>query len=181
MADDTWQDGHEHAPGLASFSHRGVEAVRGPEGGVGSRFAIVVSRFNGAITSRLFEGAVDVLLEAGVAPNHIAAVQVPGAMELPMAASELGDTRHYHGIVAVGCVIRGDTPHFDFVCRAATDGLLQAQLTHEVPIGFGLVTVENADQARERSAPSGEGRNVGADAARAVLEMAGLTRVVRGG
>lgn len=181
MDDASPPDGHEHAPGDSGLARRGVEALRGPGDGTGSRFAIVVSRFNGAITTRLFEGAVDVLLDAGATSNHIAAVQVPGAMELPLAAAELADTNHYHGIIALGCVIRGETPHFDYVCRAATDGLLQAQLDSGIPIGFGLVTAESAGQASDRSAPTGQGRNVGADAARAVLEMVGLTRLIRSG
>ncbi|MBC7644914.1 MAG: 6,7-dimethyl-8-ribityllumazine synthase [Thermoleophilia bacterium] len=175
-------DSHQHAPGLASFAHRGINAGTGPSHAEHLRFGVVVARFNAAITSALFAGAIDVLLEAGVAPNHVAAVQVPGAIEIPLAAHELADTRHYAGIIALGCVIRGDTSHYDYVCGMVSDGCLKVQLQHAVPVGFGLITADTVDQARIRSVATGssEGHNVGADAARATLEMAGLVRAIRG-
>lgn len=175
-------ESHEHAPGLASFAHRGISAGAGPNHVEHARFGVVVARFNSAITSALYAGAVDVLLDAGVAPNHVAAVQVPGAVEIPLAVRELAHTRHYSGIIALGCVIRGDTSHFEYVCNFVTDGCLRVSLDHTIPVGFGVVTCDTAEQARVRSAPSGSatGHNVGADAARAMLEMAGLVRVIRG-
>lgn len=175
------EDSYEHAPGLASYSHRGVQATQGPAGAAGSRFAVVVSRFNAAITNELYAGAINVLLDAGAAPNHVVAVQVPGAVEIPLAAHELAHTRHYAAIVALGCVIRGDTSHYDYVCSAVTEGCMRTQLDHHVPVGFGVLTCDTVEQARARaqSVESG-GRNVGADAARAALELAGLVRIVRG-
>lgn len=138
----------------------------------------MVSRFNGRITSSLFAGAVDALVDADARPEHIRAITIPGAVELPLAARELAETRHYGGIVALGCVIRGDTAHFDYVCSAATDGIMQVQLETGVPIGFGLVTCDTVAQAEARSELGAGGHNVGRDAALATLEMAGHIRTI---
>ena len=171
---------HDHAPGApGGFEHAGVVAEAGPSGASGSRWAIVVARFNGRITDGLFRGAVDTLVESGARAAHIRAVSVPGAVELPLAARELAETSHYAGIIALGCVIRGETSHYDYVCSAATDGIMQVQLDHGVPIGFGLITCENVAQAEARSQTTPGGRNMGADAARAALELAGLVRITR--
>jgi 6,7-dimethyl-8-ribityllumazine synthase len=105
-------------------------------------------------------------------------VTVPGAVELPLAARELAETSHYAGVVALGCVIRGETAHFDYVCQFATDGILRVQLDQELPVGFGLITCDTLEQAQSR-AQLGGGHNVGRDAARAALELAGLKRIVR--
>ena len=173
-------DGHDHAPaGAGAFTHAGVTAEPGPSGAAGSRWAIVVSRFNGAITDALFQGAVDALLEAGARPEHIRAVTVPGAVEIPLAAQELAHSSHYAGIVALGCVIRGETAHFDYVCSATTDGVLRVQLDQKVPVGFGLVTCDTVEQAQARAQTTPGGHNVGRDAARAALELAGLVRITR--
>jgi 6,7-dimethyl-8-ribityllumazine synthase len=174
-------DGHDHAPaGAGAFSHQGVTAEAGPTGAAGSRWGIVVSRFNGAITDALFQGAVEALVEAGARPEHIRAVSVPGAVELPLAADALAQASHgVAGVIAIGCVIRGETAHFDYVCRAATDGILRVQLDHDLPIGFGLVTCDTVEQAQARAQTTPGGHNVGRDAARAALELAGLVRITR--
>jgi len=173
-------DGHDHAPADdGAFSHAGVTAESGPRAAGGSRWAIVVSRFNGAITDALFQGAVDALLEAGARPEHIRAVTVPGAVEIPLVAHELAQASHYAGIVALGCVIRGETAHFDYVCSATTDGVLRVQLDHALPVGFGLVTCDTRAQAEARAQTAPGGHNVGRDAANAALELAGLGRLVR--
>ena len=174
-------DGHDHAPitGPDAFTHAGVSAEPGPSAATGARWAIITSRFNGRITDALFRGAVDALIEAGARPEHIRAVTVPGAVEIPLAARELAETSHYAGIVALGCVIRGETAHFDYVCSAVTDGVLRVQLDHGVPVGFGLVTCDTLAQAEARSQRVPGGHNVGADAARAALELAGLVRLTR--
>lgn len=179
-ADGRTADGHDHAPAAAgAFSHRGVEAEAGPTGAAGSRWAIVVSRFNGRITDALFQGAVDTLVDAGARPAHIRAVSVPGAVEIPLAANALAEASHgVAGIIALGCVIRGETAHFDYVCRSATDGIMRVQIDHDIPIGFGLVTCDTVEQALAR-AQRGGGHNVGADAAQAALELAGLVRITR--
>ena len=176
----TATDAHDHAPASGdAFSHGGVTAEAGPSGAAGSRWAIVVSRFNGKITDALFRGAVDTLVQAGARAEHIRAVTVPGAVEIPLAAAELAETRHYAGVVALGCVIRGETSHFDYVCSAVTDGVLRVQLDEKTPVGFGLVTCDTVEQAQARAQLTPGGHNVGADAARAALELAGLVRLTR--
>lgn len=174
-------DAHQHAPGdaNATFAHAGVESETAPQSASAARWAIVTARFNGAVTEPLFQGAVQTLLDAGAQPGHIRSVTVPGAVELPLAARELAETRHYAGIIALGCVIRGDTAHFDYVCSAATDGILRVQLDSGVPVGFGLITCDTIEQARARSSSDAGGHNVGADAARAAIELAGLVRSIR--
>lgn len=167
------------AADLDAFSHAGVAAVASPLGAAGSRWAIVASRFNGKVVADLYAGAVETLLGAGARPEHIHAVTVPGAVELPLAARELVMASHYAGIVALGCVIRGETSHFEYVCSAASDGLLRVQLDHGVPIGFGVLTVESLAQAEARSNRAPGGHNVGSDAAAATVELAGLARITR--
>ena len=141
-----------------------------PRGGAG-RFAIITSRFNELITSRLAAGARACLLEHGVPAGEITEVAVPGAWELPLAA-RLMARQGFGGIVALGCVIRGDTPHFEFVARAAADGLAQVSLAHDLPIGFGVLTTEDEQQALARA--GGREGNKGWEAALAALEMAEL-------
>ena len=173
----------EHAPGQGVFSHNAVTATRGERGGSGARFAVVVARFNQRITESLYSSAIDVLIEAGAQPDNIMAVQVPGAVEIPLAALELAQTERYAAIVVLGCVIRGETAHFDYVCSSVTDGCLRVQLDTGVPIGFGVITAETVDQAVARSTEareSGGRHNVGASAAYAALEMAGMIRSIRG-
>ena len=170
---------HQHAPAGHGFEHQSVRAEAGPSSAAGGRWAIVVARFNGAITGALYEGAVETLLGAGARAEHIRAVSVPGAVEIPLAARELAETSHYAGIVTLGCVIRGETAHFDYVCKAATEGVLRVQLDHGVPVGFGVLTVETVEQAQARASRAPGGHNVGADAAAAALELAGLVRAIR--
>lgn len=169
----------EHAPGSGSFSQSGIAAARAEHSAPdGARIGIAVARFNSRITASLYAGAVDVLLAAGVEPDHIRAVQVPGAVELPLALRSLAGA-DCAAVVALGCVIRGETSHFDYVCSAATDGCLRVMLDLGVPVGFGVITCDTLEQALRRSAnsrESGGGHNVGADAAHAALEMLGVTR-----
>ena len=140
--------------------------------GHGRRVAVVISRFNEAITRRLEEGAVDALLRAGVADQDLDIIRVPGAWELPGAARTALATERYDGVVALGAVIRGDTPHFEYVASAATRGLADAAAEYDIPIGFGLLTCDTVEQAEARA--GGEHGNKGADAALAALEMIDL-------
>ena len=142
-----------------------------PEGGRRA-VGIVVSRFNGAVTSKLLEGALAELEEAGVAREAITIMPVPGAFELPIAAMALAKTRRYACIVALGCVIRGDTPHFDFVAGEAASGLQLAALETGVPVAFGVLTLEEAEQADDRL-------EKGAEAVRTGLEMADVFAQLR--
>jgi 6,7-dimethyl-8-ribityllumazine synthase len=127
--------------------------------------AIVVSRFNGEITNRLLDAALTELDEAGVARDAVLVMPVPGAFELPIAAMALAKTRRYSCVIALGCVIRGETPHFDFVASEAASGLQLAGIETGVPVSFGLLTCDTAEQAEARI-------DRGATAARSALEMA---------
>ena len=157
-----------------------VEHVRGeievPEGytvlegtPLGNRrsVGIVVSRFNGGVTTQMLKSAIDALTEAGVAQDGITVMPVPGAFELPLAAMALAKTRRYACIVALGAVVRGETPHFDYVAGECASGLQLAAIETGVPVAFGVLTVENVEQAEARI-------DKGADAARSALEMADL-------
>jgi 6,7-dimethyl-8-ribityllumazine synthase len=149
-----------------------VAEFAGSVDGHGRRFAVVASRFNENITQRLAEGAVQALVEAGAQFEDVDLVWVPGAWELPAAARALLASERYNAIVAVGAVIRGETPHFDFVAGEAARGLADASAEYHIPIGFGLLTTDTVEQAEARA--GGLHGNKGADAARAALEMADL-------
>jgi 6,7-dimethyl-8-ribityllumazine synthase len=140
--------------------------------GHGRRFGLVVSRFNESITQRLVEGALDALVRHGVAFDDVDVIWVPGAWELPLAARRAAATERYDALVALGAVIRGDTPHFDYVAGEASRGLANASADFDVPIGFGVLTCDNMAQAEARA--GGEHGNKGWDAAIAALEMADL-------
>jgi 6,7-dimethyl-8-ribityllumazine synthase len=168
----------QHAPGDLQIP-QGPEVIEGGPSGFRRTVAIVVSRFNADITNRLLESTIDALVDAHVTRDTITVVPVPGAFELPLAAMALAKTRRFSCIVALGCVIRGETPHFDFVAGEAASGLQLAAIETGVPVSFGLLTVENREQAEARIGK-------GAEAARAALEMADLftqvrTRAVRSG
>ena len=146
-------------------------------GASGFRFALLVSRFNEAITTRLLAGARAALAEAGAAAGDVGEYWVPGAFELPQAARELADTGSFDAVVALGCVIRGETPHFDYICSAVANGLMTAAGDTGVPMAFGVLTTDDDAQAVARA---GEGRdNKGFEAAAAAIEMAQLFRRVR--
>ncbi len=144
----------------------------GVPNGEGRRYAVLASRFNNSITSKLADGAMDALIRHGAAAEDVDLVWVPGAWELPFAARRLAQTERYNAIVVVGAVIRGDTPHFDFVAGEASRGLADASSEYEIPIGFGLLTTDNMEQAEARA--GGEFGNKGWDAAIAALEMSDL-------
>ena len=144
----------------------------GTPSGEGRRFAVVAGRFNEGITSRLVDGALDALTRHGAAYDDIDVVWVPGAWELPAAARRLLTAERYDAIVAIGAVIRGDTPHFEYVAGEASRGLSTASAEFDVPIGFGLLTCDDMSQAEARA--GGEHGNKGWDAAMAAMEMADL-------
>ena len=144
----------------------------GTPAGQERRFAVIASRFNQTIVERLVDGALDALVRHGVRADDVDVVWVPGAWELPIAARRLLATERYDALVVVGAVIRGDTPHFDYVAGAASRGLSQASSDFETPIGFGLLTCDDDAQARDRA--GGAHGNKGWDAALAALEMADL-------
>jgi 6,7-dimethyl-8-ribityllumazine synthase len=159
----------EHASGELRVPD-GVNVVEGSPDGARLSVGVVVARFNGEITSRLLESAIAELEEAGVRRERIDVVKVPGAFELPLGAMALAKTRRYACIVAIGCVIRGQTPHFDYVAGEAASGLQLAGLETGVPVSFGLLTCDTQEQAEARA--GGNRGNKGAEAARSALEMA---------
>jgi 6,7-dimethyl-8-ribityllumazine synthase len=138
--------------------------------GHGLKVGIVVARFNQAITAKLLKGAEAALYQAEVNESDVDVLMVPGAFEIPLACQHLAKTRAYDALVSIGCVIRGDTPHFDYVCQAATDGITRVSLDYSIPIGFGVITVDTPEQALARA--GGTVGNKGAEAALAALEMA---------
>ena len=144
----------------------------GTPSGAGRRIAVVASRFNESVTQKLVDGAIDALTRHDTPFDDIDVVWVPGAWELPAAARLLLSSERYHAIVALGAVIRGETPHFDYVAGEAARGLAQAGADFDTPIGFGLLTCDNTAQAEARA--GGAHGNKGWDAALAALEMADL-------
>jgi 6,7-dimethyl-8-ribityllumazine synthase len=148
-----------------------------PAGGRRRRFAIVAARFNEPITSRLLEGARGVLSAAGLPEGAVEVHWVPGSFELPQAAGHLAATGRYAGIVCLGVVIRGETPHFEHVAREAAAGIRHVALTTGVPCAFGVVTALTEEQAWERA--GGKVANRGEEAAEAALEMAALVESLR--
>lgn len=144
----------------------------GSPSGVGRRVAVLASRFNEPIVKKLVDGALQALLKYGVVFEDIDVVWVPGAWELPVAARWLLENERYDGIVAVGAVIRGETPHFDYISAEAARGLAAASAESETPIGFGVLTCDTDEQAEARA--GGAHGNKGWDAAVAMLEMVDL-------
>jgi 6,7-dimethyl-8-ribityllumazine synthase len=136
------------------------------------RIAIVVARFNDFVTERLLEGATAALAEAGVSGDSVELVRVPGAFEIPMAAQRVAETGQVEAVVCLGCLIRGATPHFEYIASACAHGITAAAASTGVPMAFGVLTTNSAEEALERVAPGPA--NKGREAAEAALEMARL-------
>jgi 6,7-dimethyl-8-ribityllumazine synthase len=166
------------------LSEQGAGTLRVPEGchAVELRplaemaVAVVASRYNADVVQRLLDGAVERLVEHGVSRDRITIVFVPGAWELPLACRRLAEAGGHQAVIALGCVVRGDTPHFEYVCREASRGVSQASLDTGLPVGFGLLTTDNLEQAEERA--GGSAGNKGAEAADAAVVMAQLMRAL---
>ncbi len=163
---DHVSDSVEHAPGELTVPP-GYSVLEGIPSGERRAVGIVVARFNGDVTTRLLESALAELEERGVSRDSVTVMPVPGAFELPLAAMALAKTRRFACIVALGCVIRGDTPHFDYVSSEAASGLQLAAIETGVPVAFGVLTLDRADQADSRVGK-------GAEAVLSGLEMADL-------
>ena len=153
-----------------------VPAIEGSLRAAGKRFAIVVPRFNAFITERLFQSAYDGLLRSGAKKNDIALVRVPGAFEIPSAARTLAATGKYDAIICLGCLLRGDTAHYDVIVNEVTRGIGQSAQETGVPHAFGVLTCETLEQAIDRAGL--KMGNKGLEAALAAVEMANLKRVV---
>ncbi len=145
-----------------------IKTVEGMMEAKGYKIAILASRFNDFMVNSLIGGAVDYLVRHGADKEDLTIVRVPGAFEMPIVAKKLAAGGKYDGIVALGAVIRGATPHFDFVASETTKGLAHVSLEHNIPVGFGLLTTDNMEQAIERS--GSKAGNKGAEAASALLE-----------
>jgi 6,7-dimethyl-8-ribityllumazine synthase len=153
-----------------------VAAIEGDLRGAGRRFAIVVSRFNSFITERLLLSAYDGLLRSGVKKKDIVLARVPGAFEIPLAARTLALTKKYHAIICLGCLLRGDTAHYDVIVNEVTRGIGQSAQETGVPHAFGVLTCENLEQAIDRAGL--KMGNKGFEAALAAVEMASLKHAV---
>ena len=145
----------------------------------GLRFAIVVSRFNSFITERLLAGAMDALARTGADAGQIDTVRVPGAWEISLVAAELARQHRYDAVICLSAVIRGETPHFDYVAGEAAKGIAHAAAETGVPVAFGVLTANTMEQAIDRA--GGKGGNKGFDAAMTAIEMAHLMRLLRQG
>jgi 6,7-dimethyl-8-ribityllumazine synthase len=155
-----------------------VTTYEGKVTGTGLRIGIVVSRFNGTISERLLTGALDGLRRHDVADDAVDVTWVPGAFELPLVAKRMASSRHYDAVVCLGAVIRGSTPHFDYVAGHTAGGIARVSLESGLPVIFGVVTTETIEQAIERSGT--KAGNKGYDAVVAAIEMANLLRMLPG-
>jgi 6,7-dimethyl-8-ribityllumazine synthase len=151
--------------------------IEGQLSATGLRFAIVVSRFNSFITERLLAGATDALRRTGAADDMVDVVKVPGSWEVPLVAGELARQHRYDAVICLACVIRGDTPHFDYVAGEAAKGVAHVATETGVPVAFGVLTTNTLEQAIDRA--GAKGGNKGADAAMTAIEMANLMRTLR--
>jgi 6,7-dimethyl-8-ribityllumazine synthase len=155
------------------------KAFEGQLSAGGLRFAIVVSRFNSFITERLLAGAMDALARTGADAAQIDTVRVPGAWEIPLVAAELARQHRYDAVICLSAVIRGETPHFDYVAGEAAKGIAHAAAETGVPVAFGVLTANTMEQAIDRA--GGKSGNKGFDAAMTAVEMANLMRALRQG
>ncbi len=151
-----------------------MRTVEGKLSGAGLKFALVVSRFNSFITERLLEGALDCLRRQGVAEDDLIVARVPGAWEIPVVVKRLAQSKAYDGVICLGAVIRGSTPHFDYVAAEVSKGIAMVSLESGLPISFGILTTDTLEQAIERA--GSKAGNKGFAAAEAALEMVNLLK-----
>jgi 6,7-dimethyl-8-ribityllumazine synthase len=147
--------------------------------GTGLRFVIIVGRFNSFITDRLLAGAMDALTRSGASAEMIEIVKVPGSWEIPLVAGEVARTHRYDAVICLSALIRGDTPHFDYIAAEAAKGIAHASMETGVPVAFGVLTTNTLEQAIDRA--GAKGGNKGFDAAMSAIEMANLLRTLRQG
>jgi 6,7-dimethyl-8-ribityllumazine synthase len=153
--------------------------INGEMNASGLRFAVVVSRFNSFITERLLQGAVDALERSGAANADVDVVHIPGAFELPLTAKKAAQSGRYDAIIAIGCVLRGETAHYDYVCSETARGLQLAQMDTGIPVMFCVLTCDTLEQAIDRAGL--KGGNKGFEAGLGAVEMAHLSRKLRAG
>ena len=152
------------------------KTIQGHLNSSGMRFAIVASRFNEFVTSRLLGGAIDALERTGAEDGNITVVRVPGSFEIPLAAKRLAASKKYDAVICIGTLIRGDTPHFEFISSEVTKGISAVSLETEVPVAFGVLTADSVEQAIDRAGlKSG---NKGFEAAMSAIEMVNLIKQI---
>lgn len=149
-----------------------ISHIEGKLNGERRKFAVVLSRFNSFVTERLLEGAADCLLRHGVQEDNITAIRVPGAWEIPVAAKKVVASGNFDALICLGAVIRGETPHFDYVAAEVSKGIASLSLSSGIPIGFGILTTDTVEQAVDRAGT--KAGNKGWDTALSVLEMSDL-------
>ena len=153
--------------------------MRGALRADGLRFAVVVSRFNSFITERLLASALDTLRAAGASEAHVEVVRVPGSFEIPVAAKKIAASGRVQAVICIGCILRGETSHYDYVCSESARGIMLAQMDTGVPMAFCVLTCDTLEQAIDRAGL--KGGNKGAEAALAAVEMANLCRNLAAG
>ncbi|MEL6177375.1 MAG: 6,7-dimethyl-8-ribityllumazine synthase [Myxococcota bacterium] len=152
--------------------HAPIRTIEGNLVATGKKFAIVASRWNSFVSERLIEGAIDTIVRHGGSADHITLIRVPGSFELPMAVQKAAQTGAFDAILAVGALIRGATPHFDYIAAEATKGVASVSMQTGVPVAYGIITTNTLEQAIERS--GSKVGNKGSEAAQAAIEMANL-------
>ncbi|HTY00352.1 MAG TPA: 6,7-dimethyl-8-ribityllumazine synthase [Bacteroidota bacterium] len=156
-----------------------MRTVQGVLSAGGLRFGIVVSRFNALVTGRLLDGAVDCLLRHGASEDALTTVYCPGAFEIPQVAQQMARSGRFDGVICLGCVIRGETPHFDYIAAEVAKGIGQIALQTNIPTAFGVLTTDTLEQALERA--GAKAGNKGWDAAITAIELVQLARALQGG
>lgn len=159
------------------MNHLNIQEFNGSYDASEGQWAIIISRFNSLITDRLLEGAVDTLIRNGATTQQINIIRVPGAFELPWAAKEIAASRKYDGIICLGAIIRGETAHFEMVANETTKGLAAVSLETGVPLGFGVLTTEDLEQALHRA--GSKAGNAGSSAAMTVIELSQLRKAMK--
>lgn len=155
-----------------------IKVIQGIYANVDTEYALVVGRFNSFVVEHLVQGAIDALVRHGVQENNITIIRAPGAYELPLVAKTVAASRQYSAIIALGAVIRGGTPHFEYVAGECTKGLSQVAMQFDIPVAFGVLTVDSIEQAIERSGT--KAGNKGAEAAMCAMEVVSLFRALKG-
>ena len=155
-----------------------VRVIRGKLDATGLRFGLVVSQFNNLVTERLQAGAIDALCRHGVREDDIDVVQTPGAFDIPLFAKKMAASGRYDAVVCLGAVIKGDTPHFDYVSAAMTQGIREVMMTHGLPVTFGVLTTDTVEQALDRA--GAKAGNKGFDVALAAIEMVNALKALAG-
>lgn len=154
-----------------------MHQIEGSTKAAGLRFAIVVARFNDFVTDRLQAGALEALSSAGAVGADVTVIKVPGAFEIAFAARQAAETRHFDAVICLGCLIRGVTPHFEYIASAAAHGITEAASATGVPMTFGILTTNSAEEALERA--GSRSANKGWEAAMAAIEMASVQKILR--